>query len=575
MLASQIIDNGYHDSKNMVGGIENLPKPHSLGGTVLRYLGKELTKDKSILQQSFIGMHKDAVPTQEQIAYALGDVEFLIPLYHTQQEYIKERGLSSIVLMENKLTPVLVKIEFRGCLIDRVQHKKNIDSWRQKIREIEEKLDGHVIELAKKYPHIQGGKYTNKRKKEELIQLDLFGGEGYVVKNLNLYNVNYSSPKQIDDLFTRVGAIKPTDDDGKISFGENAINTYINTNPSSVMNDFSRTLLEYREYDKLLGTYGQKLFNVLDADGRLRTSYGQCWTDTGRLTSSELIKGSLGTNLANIPKRADVRSVFIPDPGYSFVDSDMTGQEVLIAGDFAKEPVLMKAFKEGFDHHSFLASISYSLIFKKPTQIVDKNEYLEVEGHRYNMKFELRQDHKSCLFAKFYGGGKMRVMNVLNRYLVNHQPAYNRLEIADQISRALNNALPKLTRYLRGVVDQTKKDGYTVANKLGRRRYYDDVEKMHGEIMNLKIQATGADSIKIALINIDKWFMEKSKELDIPEEELGWISMTVYDQNLMCLNDKYLHLAPELQDIMAQSITYFLEDLKGSSDLNIRKAWAK
>lgn len=82
-------------------------------------------------------------------------------------------------------------------------------------------------------------------------------------------------------------------------------------------------------------------------------------------------------------------------------------------------------------------------------------------------------------------------------------------------------------------------------------------------------------AIKFALIQIDKWLESKSKELKIKEEDLGWISMSIYDQNLICLNDKYIEYATTIQKIMAEALTYFLIDLKGESDLNIRKFWSK
>lgn len=575
MLGSQIIDNGYHDTKNMVGNINDLLSPHSLVGSVKRYLKIDIGGNKDEIRKTFIGMDPSKSVTEEQIEYAAGDVEYLYPLYKEQQKYIKERELENIIKLENTLTPVIVKMEFKGCLINQSKHKENIKAWKKKLKDIEFTLDQEVIRLATAYPEIQGGKFTNPRKTTELTQLDLFGGDGYVVKNLNLYNINYSSPKQIQDIFSRIGAPMPIDDIGKISFGENPINTYVTNHPESPLKPFVAHLLDYREYSKLLGTYGEKFLNVLDKDGRLRSSYGQCWTDTLRLNSAELVKNELGTNLANIPKRVDIRSIFIPDPGYSFVDCDQSGQEVLIAGSFSGEPVLIKAFKEGFDHHSYLGSISYSIIFDEKFELKNVKEDFEMHGYKYS-HIELRQEHKSCLFAMFYGGGAKRVQNVLNKYLVNHWPPERRLEKADEIARALKAALPLLIKYLRAQAEVCKRQGYVVANKLGARRYFDDVDKAYGEILNYGIQGTGAQSIKIAMINIDKWFSRKSKELNIPEEQLGWLAMSVYDQNLCCLNNKYLEYAPEIQKIMGESLTYFLDHgLVGSSDMKIKDKWSK
>lgn len=573
MLASQIIDNGFHDSKNMVGGFDNLPSPHSLIGVTKRYLNIDFKTDKKNIRQSFSNMKPGQEFSQDQIEYACEDVQYLIDIYDAQQHYIQERGLDKIIKLENTLTPVLIKMEFRGCLIDKNRHKENIKNWKKELKKIENELDLCIVDLSKNYPTLQGGKYTNQRRSESVTQLDMFGGGGYVVENLNLYNVNYSSSKQIEDLFDRVGAPKPTDDNGKISFGENPINTYITNNPDSPLKNFVEVLLKYREYDKLLGTYGQKIFDILD-NGRIRTNYGQCFTDTGRLNSAEILKKELGTNLANIPKRADIRSIFIPDPGYSFVDCDLTGQELLLAGDFSKEPLILKAFRDGFDHHSFLASISYSIIFNKKIEIKNENIEIEIDGFKYNLK-TLRDEHKSCIFAKIYLGGAKRVQNVLNKYLVNHWPPELRFEKANEISKALDKTLPILNKYLKSKVDEVKKNGYVVANKLGRRRYFDIPDEAYGEAANMPIQASGADSIKIALIKIDNWIDETAKKLNIKPEQFGWLTMTVYDQNLVCLNDKYLEYANEIPKIMSDSITYFLTKLKGSSDMKIKKYWSK
>lgn len=577
MLASQIIDNGYTKTGNMVGNKANLvPGPHSLNGVLQRYLDITLSEgsDKKRLQKSFVGVKLGAKLTEEQLLYAGNDTKYLIPLYFAQQKCIEDRNLYAIVKLENTLTPVLIKMEFRGCLIDVNRHRQNIQNWEETLKTLTKKLDNIILDLSNTFPCLQGGKYTNERRQQKVSQLDMFGGHPVEFTNKNVNNINYASSAQIEEIFDKLNLPKPTDDDGKVSFGENCLLTYINNNPDSVLADFLTVLLEYREYTKLLGTYGDKLFSVLDSNQRLRSNYSQCFAATGRLTSSEIVRRQLGFNLANIPKRKDIRAIFIPDEGYSFIDSDFTGQEVILAGDYSKDPVLMKAFQEGFDHHSFLASISYSLIFGRKIEIVNEDKEFTIDGHTYNHK-KLRDDHKSCLFAKFYGGGKMRVMNVLNKYLVNHLEPHKREDVADQISKALNKALPVLTEYLKTKVQEVKDNGYVVANKLGRRRYFDEPESAFGDAMNMPIQASGADCVKISLIKIDKWLSEKSKELGIREEELGWITMTIYDQNLVCLNDKYIDLAPEIPRLMAESINYFLTDLEGSSDLNIRKFWAK
>lgn len=595
MLASQIVDNGYgfqiakdtvlaqgyklpedyesgklYYTNNMVGSITYMQSPHGLVGCIQRYLGVTLTglKYKKLMQRSFIDYNFKEPLTKAQLDYAADDTVYLIPLYNKQMDHIKERELTNIVNLENKLTPVLVKMEFRGCKIDIELHKKNIEKWQNLMEETIKKLDEIVTNLEDKYPGI--GKFNFDRRKAVINQMDLFGAPTQILISQEPFN--YSSTKQLQQLFEACQQPMPISDDDKISFGEESIIFYITNNPQVEFVEFLNLLLKYREYEKLLGTYSAKILNNLDGD-RIRTSYSQCWTDTGRLSSSE-IKEGLGLNLANIPKNPDIRKIFIPDDGCLFIDSDMTGQELVIAADFAKEPVLLKAFQEGFDHHSFLASISYSIIFGQKVEIKNANEIITVEGKEYNVK-KLRDDHKACLFSKIYLGGPKRIQAILNAYLVNHVPPAERFDRCKQISNALDKTLKVLITFLKGKVDETKANGYTLANKMGRRRYFDNPQSVFGDAANVAIQGTGADAMKIAMVNLDKFFESKSAELGIPEEKFGYLTMSIYDQVLCNLNISYLAYKEEIPNRMGKAITYFLTTLKGESDLNVREFWGK
>lgn len=594
MLASQVIDNGYgfqvskdtvvaegyklpddytsgklYYSANMVGGIKYMTSPHGLLGCLRRYLNVTETENqhKKLMQRSFIDFNFKQDLTKEQLDYAAADTKYLIPLHLAEQKHIEERQLQNIINLENKLTPILIKMEFKGCKIDIQLHKQNISKWATELNNITKQLDIIILGLADKYPGIK--KFNFNRDKTIINQMDLFGLPKEILLGEEAFN--YSSPKQLTQLFEATQQPMPTNED-KISFGEESIAFYITNNPESIFVEFLTLLLKYREYEKLLGTYSQKVIDNLDGE-YIRTSYSQCWTDTGRLSSSE-IKEGLGLNLANIPKNPDIRKIFVPDDGFVFIDSDMTGQELVIAADFAKEPVLLKAFQEGFDHHSFLASISYSIIFGQKVEIKNANEIINIDGKEYNVK-KLRDDHKACLFSKIYLGGPKRIQAILNAYLVAHVPPDQRFARCKQISDALDKTLKTLITFLKGKVDTTKQCGYTLANKLGRRRYFDRPNEVFGDSANFPIQGSGADAMKIALINLDNFFNSKARELNIPVEEFGWIVMTIYDQVLCNLNVKYLAYKEEIAKIMGNALTYFLTTLEASSDLNVRKHWSK
>lgn len=597
MLASQIIDNGYgykvkkelleeegfklpegHDgsavfyTENMVGHIKYSQRPHSLIGCVRRYLGIELIeqKEKKAIQGTFITYDFKTPLTKHQLDYAAEDTLYLIPLHKAQLPYIAQRELGQIVSLENTLTPVLVKMEHRGCRIDVVLHRQNIKKWQNTLEEITDQLDAMLLSMQNKFPAM--GNLNFNRSQMTISQGDMFGA-ALEIKVGGSEAFNYSSTKQLNELFVACGQKLPMSEDDKVSFGEESLAFYTTNNPESDFVQFLNLLLKYREYEKLLGTYSGKLINNLDGD-RIRTSYSQCFAETGRLTSSEVISGEVGLNLANIPKNPDIRKVFVPDEGFVFIDSDMTGQELVLAGDYAQDPVLIKAFRDGFDHHSFLASISYSIIFGEPVEIKNKSEIITVGKFQYDVK-KLRDIHKNCLFSKVYLGGPKRIQALLNEYLVNHVEPEKRFATCKEISNALDAKLKKLITYLKGIVATTQQQGYAVANKMGRRRYFDNSYDVYGNAANMPIQGSGADAIKIAMINIDKFFVTKSAELGIPEEEFGYLTLSVYDQVLCNLNKKYIEYKEEVPKAMAKALSYFLTTLKGNSDLNVREFWGK
>src|SRR5690606_11203659 len=216
MLGSQILQGG-------------LKYDHSLKGCLNSYLGITLEGDKKELQKSFLN---DKPLTPEQLAYAAQDTRYLVPLKDELDRRLNELGLEKIVRLENTLTPVLVKMEAHGMLID-------VDKWKAKLREWEEVKRGILAELD-----------------EELMKVHPY----------RLFmNVNYESPKQLANLFKEMGLPVPSKKDKsgtiKESVDENTLNTYLIENPNTPLKAFIERLLDYREYTKLLSTYGESFLN--------------------------------------------------------------------------------------------------------------------------------------------------------------------------------------------------------------------------------------------------------------------------------------------------------------------------
>jgi DNA polymerase I-like protein with 3'-5' exonuclease and polymerase domains/uracil-DNA glycosylase len=112
---------------------------------------------------------------------------------------------------------------------------------------------------------------------------------------------------------------------------------------------------EFRSLGVFLRTF---ILAPLDIDDRMRCSYNICGTETYRFSSSENAFGS-GTNLQNIPKGGDddesdlelpnIRSIFVPDPGFTMFDTDLSKADLRIVTWEADEPQMKAMLAEGRD----------------------------------------------------------------------------------------------------------------------------------------------------------------------------------------------------------------------------------
>ena len=500
---------------------------HSLDQALSYYLGIEID-DKKEMQKSFTNGRE---LTPQQLEYAIGDVEHLVDLKDRILKVIEERELAKVLALEMKLLPVLVKMENAGVLIDRAGWTATLREWEIKKKQCIADLDAEYLRLN---PYA------------------MFG------------NLNYASAKQVIAFFKQLGLPAPTkkerDEDEKESADEGSLDNYLNENPDSPLVEFIRLLKQFREYDKLLSTYGESFLDKIDDSGRIHTSYAQCSTTTGRLSSKE-------PNLQNIPSDKSgeggrVRQYFIAPPGHKIVTCDMSKAEVVIAGDYSKDPLLVKSINEGLDMHSELASISASIIYGQSVKISDSKEPLVVKGQTIIPK-EFRDIHKSVTFSKFYKGGPKRVYDILARYISPVHPPRKRMKIATDISNAIDKALPHLSAYLTNLIDQANTQKYLVTTKLGRRRYFDG--KVYGEAANAPVQGSNADAMKIALVNIDKKVAGIAKLL-----------MTVHDECVLEVREENAEdIAKMVRTEMANALTWQLNSLKGDATVKVSNCWEK
>ncbi|MBI3363278.1 MAG: DNA polymerase I [Ignavibacteriae bacterium] len=238
-------------------------------------------------------------------------------------------------------------------------------------------------------------------------------------------------------------------------------------------------LLEYRQLQKLKSTYIDAMPALINPQtGRIHTSFNQAIAATGRLSSSN-------PNLQNIPIRTEIgrgiRKAFIPGkPGHRILSADYSQIEMRIMAHISGDETLSQAFMDGEDIHTTTAARVYNV----PVNDVSK---------------EMRRNMKQVNYGIMYGIGPFGLSSRLS---------ISQTEAKDLITRYFNR-FPKVKQWIGDTLAKTRHDGYT-ATLLGRRRYFPDINSRNFNVrsnaerqaINMPIQGTAADMIKLAMINI-------------------------------------------------------------------------
>jgi DNA polymerase-1 len=239
-------------------------------------------------------------------------------------------------------------------------------------------------------------------------------------------------------------------------------------------------LLEYRQLAKLKSTYVDALPVLINPDThRVHTSFNQTVAATGRLSSSD-------PNLQNIPIRTEIgrsiRKAFIPrSRGAIIMSADYSQIELRVMAHISGDDTLIEAFRNGEDIHASTAAKVFGV---------------SPEG----MSRELRRRAKEVNFGIMYGIGPFGLANRLE---------IPQSEARDIIARYFER-FPKVKQYINDTIDGARRRGY-VSTLSGRRRYLPDINSRNQntrgnaerQAINMPIQGTAADMIKLAMIRLD------------------------------------------------------------------------
>ncbi len=242
---------------------------------------------------------------------------------------------------------------------------------------------------------------------------------------------------------------------------------------------FLQHLLAHRDATRLKVTV-DGLLGSIAGDGRIHTTFNQTIAATGRLSSTE-------PNLQNIPIRTEagrrIRDAFVVGKGYAeLMTADYSQIEMRIMAHLSQDAGLIEAFNTGEDLHSFVASRAFDVPIDEVTA-------------------DLRRRVKAMSYGLAYG---------LSAYGLAAQLKISTEEAKVQMDQYFAR-FGGIRDYLRDVVDQARKDGYT-STVFGRRRYLPELDSSNRNVreaaeraaLNAPIQGSAADIIKVAMINVDQ-----------------------------------------------------------------------
>jgi DNA polymerase-1 len=437
-------------------------------------LGIEMTEIKELLGSGRNQITMDLVTVDRAAPYAAADADMTLRLSEPILAELAEQALTDLFYeIEMPLVPVLAEMEQRGVLLD------------------VEVLETMSVELST----------VLDRRYDEIC--------GIVGYDFNLNSTQQLSEALFEKLQLPTQGLRRTKS-GHFSTAADVLDTLRERDTTGIID----AILEYRELEKLRGTYVDALPQMVNPrTGRIHTSFNQAGTVTGRVSSSD-------PNLQNIPARTElgrrVRTAFIAAPGHVLLGADYSQVELRVLAHFSGDAALRRAFEEGQDVHATTAAT----VFGVPLDEVTHAQ---------------RAFAKSVNFGLMYGMSAFRLARDSDLTLAE----------AEAFIQTYFERFPKVRQYLDATRQQAIEQGY-VETLLKRRRYFPALQSEEGgsraamerraaerEAVNMPIQGTAADIIKIAMIRLYDRLRERGLSgrmilqvhdellLEVPEAEAG------------------------------------------------------
>ena len=430
------------------------------------------------------------------------DKETLLNLYEVQADEISADNISSEIAERAKEHNRLAKL----CKILKSDIEKNEQT--SLLKDMEIPLANVLVSMELE------GFYIDKD------ELNNFGNKITTEISLleqNIYSLageefNINSPKQLGEiLFVKLGLPAKKKTKTGYSTGAEVLEDLRGSH------EIIDSILKYRQLAKLNSTYVEGLAKEISSDGKIHSHFNQTETRTGRISSTE-------PNMQNIPIRTELgrelRKFFKATEGNVLIDADYSQIELRVLAHISGDKNMIEAFKSGEDIHSKTASQVFNLppIFITP---------------------ELRSRAKAVNFGIVYGIGAFSLSKDIGVSVKE----------ADSYIKSYLEKFSSVKNYMDNTVAFAKENGY-VKTLFNRKRNIPEIKSSNHNLrafgervaMNMPIQGTAADIIKIAMVKVynrlrkenlkSKLILQVHDELIVsaPKEEADLVSILLKEE---------------------------------------------
>ena len=432
--------------------------------------------DAFSFDELFKGVSFDKIPPNVGYLYAAHDAIITYELYEFQKKYLyydkactmdDRNGMNGVAWVffniEMPCVNVVCDMEDNGIELD-LKYASELSEKYHKL--LQEKVDNFYSICEEFKDKIENYRHINPNNKLDTP-------------------INIGSSTQIAILLYDILKIEPPDKKNPRGTGVEIL--------SKIDNPIAKAVLGYREVQKLISTYIDKLPECVNPnDGRIHCNFNQYGADTGRFSSND-------PNLQNIPSHnKDIRKMFKATDGYVLMSSDYSQQEPKVMTQMCGDSKMIKAYQEGKDLYAEIAALSFNTTYENCLEF-------RPDGTTNPEGKNRRSQAKSILLGVLYGRGVPSIAEQLGTTTRKAQ------EIKDSVFKGF----PAIPKFEQDSLDMAYELGY-VTTLWGRKRRLPDLQLDEFEFG--WINGKPADD----LLDFDAMNTPEYEDTEVPENRVNY-----------------------------------------------------